>query len=237
MSTDSNDAAARGTTYRRIGPAYYDQVRGLLDGGVDILLVETIFDTLNAKAAFFAIQQLFDEGATPGADHGFGDVHSGRQQSRRYRADGRRLLEFDFACPLAQRGDELRAGSEGNAAVDRRAARSIAPIYVSSHPNAGLPNPLLPTGFPETPESLAPQIARMGRKRLVEHRRRLLRDDTGAYQGDCRGGARADSAAVFAQSNRSTRLSGLEALTVRPESNFVNIGERTNVPVRRSSRS
>ena len=63
VSTDSNDAAARGTTYPELVRAYGEQVRGLLDGGVDLLLVETIFDTLNAKAAFFAIQQLFAEGA------------------------------------------------------------------------------------------------------------------------------------------------------------------------------
>jgi len=63
VSTDSNDAAARGCTFQELVQAYADQVRGLLDGGVDLLLVETIFDTLNAKAAFFAIQQLFAEGA------------------------------------------------------------------------------------------------------------------------------------------------------------------------------
>ena len=66
----------------------------------------------------------------------------------------------------------------------------IAPIYVSAYPNAGLPNPLLPTGFPETPETLAPQLARMGAKRLAQHRRRLLRHDAAAHQGDCRGGQR-----------------------------------------------
>src|SRR5918993_116843 len=62
VSTDSNDAAARGTTYVELVRAYGEQVRGLLEGGVDLLLVETIFDTLNAKAAFFAIQKLFAEG-------------------------------------------------------------------------------------------------------------------------------------------------------------------------------
>lgn len=63
VSTDSNDAAARGCTFEELVAAYADQVRGLLDGGADLLLVETIFDTLNAKAAFFAIQQLYAEGA------------------------------------------------------------------------------------------------------------------------------------------------------------------------------
>ena len=63
ISTDVNNPAARGATYEELVAAYRDQVRGLLDGGVDLLLVETIFDTLNAKAAFFAILQLFEEGA------------------------------------------------------------------------------------------------------------------------------------------------------------------------------
>jgi len=61
ISTDVNNPAARGTTFDEVVAGYYDQVRGLLDGGVDVLLVETIFDTLNAKAAFFAISKVFDE--------------------------------------------------------------------------------------------------------------------------------------------------------------------------------
>src|SRR6266849_3220090 len=108
ISTDVNNSAARATTFDELVAAYYDQGRGLMDGGVDALLVETIFDTLNAKAAFFALEKLFEE--------------------RRVR------------LPLME---EL-AG--------------LAPTYLSSHPNAGLPNPLLPTGFPETPETFAPQL-------------------------------------------------------------------------------
>src|SRR3989441_7160572 len=68
ISTDVNNPAARGATFDEVAAAYYDQARGLLDGGADLLLVETIFDTLNAKAAFFAILQLFEErGIAPGA--------------------------------------------------------------------------------------------------------------------------------------------------------------------------
>ena len=66
----------------------------------------------------------------------------------------------------------------------------LAPIYVSAYPNAGLPNPLLPTGFPETPETLAPQLEGMGAERLAEHCRRLLRHHAAAHQGHCRRGAR-----------------------------------------------
>ena len=66
----------------------------------------------------------------------------------------------------------------------------LAPIYRECYPNAGLPNPLLPTGFPETPETLAPQFAEWARERLAEHRRRLLRHHAGAYQSDRRSRAR-----------------------------------------------
>ncbi len=77
ISTDVNNSAARGTTYDELVTAYDDQVRGLLDGGADLLLVETIFDTLNAKAAFFAIQQAFRCRCPPCATHGLGDFYSG----------------------------------------------------------------------------------------------------------------------------------------------------------------
>ena len=106
---------------------------------------------------------------------------------------------------------------------------SIAPIYVSAHPNAGLPNPLLPTGFPETPDTLAPQLREWAAERLAQHRRRMLWHDAGAHQGSGRGGSRRSRRAMIPTVEPYTRLSGLEALTIRPEANFVNIGERTNV--------
>ncbi|HNG53271.1 MAG TPA: homocysteine S-methyltransferase family protein, partial [Nitrospira sp.] len=157
VSTDSNDAAARGTTYPELVQAYGEQVRGLLDGGVDLLLVETIFDTLNAKAAFFAIQQLFAEGARQvpimasvtfiqaGSNRGFsGQTVEGFWNSISHVP----LLSVGMNCALGPK--EMRPLIEE--------LSQLAPIFVSSHPNAGLPNPLLPTGFPETPESLAPQL-------------------------------------------------------------------------------
>ena len=109
ISTDVNNSGARGTTYDELVTAYYDQVRGLVDGGVDLLLVETIFDTLNAKAAFFAIEQFFDDRRATRSPHGLGDVYSSRQQSRGHGPNDRSLLEFHLACALAQRRHELRA--------------------------------------------------------------------------------------------------------------------------------
>ena len=227
VSTDSNDPVARGTTFEELVRAYGEQVRGLLDGGVDVLLVETIFDTLNAKAAFFAIQQAFAEGVRrvpimasvtfiqAGSNRGF----SGQTVEAFWNSISHvPLLSVGMNCALGPK--EMRPLIEE--------LSGLAPIYVSSHPNAGLPNPLLPTGFPETPDSLAPQLrdwARNGWLNIV-----------GGCCGTTPDHIRAIAEAVRglpprkpAQVAPFLRLSGLEALTVRPESNFVNIGERTNI--------
>ena len=227
VSTDSNDAAARGTTFVELVRAYGEQVRGLLDGGVDLLLVETIFDTLNAKAAFFAIQQLFAEGARQvpimasvtfiqaGSNRGFsGQTVEGFWNSISHVP----LLSVGMNCALGPK--EMRPLIEE--------LSQLAPVYVSSHPNAGLPNPLLPTGFPETPESLAPQLREWASNGWL--------NIIGGCCGTTPDHIRTIAEAVKGLPPRQTpkidpylRLSGLEALTVRPESNFVNIGERTNI--------
>src|SRR5918999_5045418 len=157
ISTDVNSAATRGVTYEELVQAYYDQVRGLVDGGADILLVETIFDTLNAKAAFFAIATLFEERKIelpimasvtfiqPGSNRGV----TGQTVEAFWNSISHvPLLSVGMNCALGPK--EMRPLIEE--------LSRIAPICVSSHPNAGLPDPLLPTGFPETPETLAPQL-------------------------------------------------------------------------------
>ncbi len=227
ISTDVNNSAARGTTYEELVAAYSDQVRGLLDGGADLLLVETIFDTLNAKAAFFAIQQVFDQGGRrvpvmasvtfiqAGSNRGV----TGQTVEAFWNSISHvPLLSVGMNCALGPK--EMRPLIEE--------LSQIAPIYISSHPNAGLPNPLLPTGFPETPDTLAPQLrdwAQNGWLNIV---------------GGCCG-TTPDHIKKIAEAVRGlkprpiptiapyTRLSGLEAVTLRPDSNFVNVGERTNV--------
>ena len=152
-----NNPGARGTNYDELVAAYADQARGLLDGGADLLLVETIFDTLNAKAAFFAIQQLFASGARrvpimasvtfiqAGSNRGV----TGQTVEAFWNSISHvPLLSVGMNCALGPK--EMRPLIEE--------LSSIAPVYVSAHPNAGLPNPLLPTGFPETPDTLAPQL-------------------------------------------------------------------------------
>ena len=227
ISTDVHSAATRGVTYDELIEAYYDQARGLIDGGADLLLVETIFDTLNAKAAFFAILKLFDERnihlplmasvtfIQPGSNRGV----TGQTVEAFWNSISHvPLLSVGMNCALGPK--EMRP------LIDELA--QIAPVYVSCHPNAGLPDPLLPTGFPETPESLAPQL------------REWVDNGWLNIVGGCCGTTPAHIAALTAAVRGKAprrvpevepylRLSGLESVTVRPESNFVNIGERTNV--------
>ncbi|MGH7816159.1 MAG: homocysteine S-methyltransferase family protein, partial [Candidatus Binatia bacterium] len=227
ISTDVNSASARSVTYDELVDAYYEQARGLVDGGADILLVETIFDTLNSKAAFFAIAKLFDECdlrlplmasvtfIQPGSNRGV----TGQTVEAFWNSISHvPLLSVGMNCALGPK--EMRPLIEELA--------QIAPVYISTHPNAGLPDPLLPTGFPETPESLAPQLGEWvdnGWLNIV---------------GGCCGTTPAHIAALAASVKDKAprvvtdvepylRLSGLESATVRAESNFVNIGERTNV--------
>jgi len=248
ISTDVNNAGARGATFDELVVAYGEQVRGLLDGGADLLLVETIFDTLNAKAAFFAIQQVFEERNIVAA------VYDRRSNETNASVTDRRhripiLASVTFIQAGSNRGvtgqtveafwdsiSNVPLLSVGmNCALGPRELRplveelsGLAPVYLSAHPNAGLPNPLLPTGFPETPETLAPQ--------LKEWEQNGWLNIVGGCCGTTPAHIKAIAAAVKNLPPRvppkiepCLRLSGLDALTVRPDSNFLNIGERTNV--------
>src|SRR5258706_9320938 len=227
ISTDVNNSAARGVTYDELVGAYSEQVRGLLDGGADLLLVETIFDTLNAKAAFFAIEKYFEENrrrVPVMASVTFIQAGSNRGVT------GQTVEAFWNSishAPLLSVGMNCALGPKEMRPLIEELAR-ITPIYVSCYPNAGLPNPLLPTGFPETPETLAPQLqewAANGWLNIVGGCCGTTPPHIQAITNVVRGLPRR----VPPKVEPYLRLSGLEALTVRPDTNFVNIGERTNV--------
>jgi 5-methyltetrahydrofolate--homocysteine methyltransferase len=250
ISTDVTDAATRGASFDQVAEAYHEQARGLLDGGVDLLLVETIFDTLNAKAAFFAILRALDErGLVPfPASQALSDEGPGLRPAET-RGVIPLMASVTFIQPGSNRGvtgqtveafwnsiSHVPLLSVGmNCALGPREMRplleelsGLAPVFVSAHPNAGLPNPLLPTGFPETPESLAPQMQEWARSGFLN----VVGGCCGTTPAHIR--ALADATRGIAPRRVPTlepwlRLSGLEALTLRPETNFVNIGERTNV--------
>src|SRR3954463_10866484 len=171
ISTDVNNPAARGATFDEVAAAYYEQARGLLDGGVDLLLVETIFDTLNAKAAFFAILKLYEERNISPFPFGVSPARSRKtvplmasvtfiQAGSNRGVTGQTVEGFWNSIshvPLLSVGMNCALGPKEMRPLIEELA-NLAPIYMSGYPNAGLPNPLLPTGFPETPETLAPQL-------------------------------------------------------------------------------
>ncbi len=157
ISRDVNDPGARDVTFDQVRAAYAEQLRGLLDAGVDVILVETIFDTLNAKAALFAAMDHFDQHPdqrVPLMVSGTITDLSGRTLT------GQTVEAFYTSishAPLLSVGLNCALGPKEMRPYIEELAR-FAPIYVSCYPNAGLPDPLSPTGFPETPETLAPQI-------------------------------------------------------------------------------
>jgi 5-methyltetrahydrofolate--homocysteine methyltransferase len=226
LSPDVNNPAYRAVTFDQIAQAYYDQTRGLLDGGVDILIVETVFDTLNSKAAFFAIEKCFDEmgrrvpvlGSFTITDLS-GRTLSGQTVEAYWNSVSHiDLLSIGMNCALGPK--EMRPFIEELA--------RIAPIYVSAYPNAGLPDPMSPTGFPETPETMAPQLREWAANGWLN----IVGGCCGTTPDHIRAIAEAVRDCpphVSVQVEPYLRLSGLEALTLRPDTNFVNIGERTNV--------
>ena len=161
LSPDVNDPAFRAVTFDQIRQAYSDQAKALIEGGVDLLMVETIFDTLNAKAAIAAIAELFETtGKTiPLIISGTVTDRSGRILSGQ--TVEAFLISIAHAKPLVVGLNCALGPGEMEPYIEELAHGSS--LYTSAYPNAGLPDPLSPTGFPETPESLAPQLQKWAR--------------------------------------------------------------------------
>ena len=224
MSRDVDNPGARDVTFNDVRLAYRDQVRGLLDGGSDLLLVETVFDTLNAKAALFAIEEIFEERGSrvPVMLSVTITDQSGRTLS------GQTIEAFWNSVshfPLFSVGINCALGATQMRPFMEELAR-IAWVRTSCYPNAGLPNAF--GGFDETPES------------MVEAMTDFVKGSWLNLVGGCCGTTPDHIKALKKLSEGVSprvppakvpllRLSGLEAVTIRPESNFVNVGERTNV--------
>src|SRR5213592_853408 len=156
MSPDVNDPAFRAVSFDQLRQTYYDQAKALLEGGVDLLIVETIFDTLNGKAALFAITDALAETgrSVPLMISGTVIDKSGRNLSGQ--TVEALLVSIAHAQPLIL-GLNCALGPDEMEPFIEELSR-IAPFYVGAYPNAGLPDPLSPTGFPETSESFAPKV-------------------------------------------------------------------------------
>ena len=224
MSPDVNDPGFRNISFAALVAAYYEAVRGLVDGGADILMIETIFDTLNAKAAVFAVEKYFE-------DHGFklpvmisGTITdaSGRtlsgQTTEAFWNSLRHVepISFGFNCALGP--DKLRQYIEE--------LSRIADTHVSAHPNAGLPNEF--GEYDLTPEAMAKEIADWAENGYLN------------IIGGCCGSSPRHIKAIhdavehfpprrIPDIQPQCRLAGLEPMNIGPDSLFVNIGERTNV--------
>ena len=226
ISPDVNDPGFRNTSFDALVDDYYDSARGLMEGGADLLLIETIFDTLNAKAAVFAVEKLFADlgrrlpimisGTITDAS---GRTLSGQTAEAFWNSLAHaKPLSFGLNCALGAK--ELRQYVEE--------LSRVCDCFVSAHPNAGLPNPLSPTGYDETPEALAGEITDWAASGMLN------------IVGGCCGTTPAHIAAIAAavggvaprvrpEIEKKLRLSGLEPFNVGADSLFVNVGERTNV--------
>ena len=224
MSSDVNDPGARSVRFDELVSAYSEQARGLIDGGADILLVETIFDVLNCKAALFAINTVFEEMKLrlPVMVSGTITDASGRTLT------GQTLEAFIISVshfPLLSIGLNCALGAEQlRPYVEELSARTG--FYVSIHPNAGLPNQ-----FGEYDQS-ASYMTMIVREFMEKGWVNIIGGCCGTtpiHIREIAEAAKEFNPRIRPVIKRYTRLSGLEALVITPETNFVNIGERTNV--------
>ena len=224
MSADVSDPAAREVTFSQLAEAYGEQARGLVEGGADVLLIETVFDTLNAKAALYAVDRLGEElgRQLPVMVSGTLADASGRTLSGQtveafwVSVSHARLLSVGLNCAYGAR--------QMLPYLERLAA--VAEVRVSAHPNAGLPNVM--GGYDETPEMFAADVE--------EYLRRGLLNIVGGCCGTTPEHIFELSKIVGRYAPRplpaprhETVLSGLEPLRIVSEANFINVGERTNV--------
>lgn len=227
LSPDVNNPAYRAVTYQELVDAYYEQIDGLIEGGADILLAETVFDTLNLKAAIFAIEKFFDDKGqrwpvmlSVTITDASGRTLSGQTTEAFWNSVRHaRPLSVGINCALGAK--DMRPYI--------KELSELADCYVSCYPNAGLPNPLSPTGYDEKPSEMATVLHEFASSGFIN-----------VVGGCC--GTGPDHIAAIAKSLKGlkprkprervqgTRLSGLEPFNLKEaKAPFVMVGERTNV--------
>ncbi len=224
LSPDVNRPGFRNIDFDTLCESYLEAIKGLVDGGSDILLVETIFDTLNAKAALFAIEDYFETSGKrlPVMISGTITDASGRtlsgQTAEAFWNSLRHIepISFGFNCALG--ADELRQYVEEVA--------GIANCHINSHPNAGLPNAF--GEYDETPAQMAAEIGEWAESGFIN----IIGGCCGTTPAHIK--AIADAVGQYPprkvpENTHLTRLSGLEPFNIGPDSLFVNVGERNNV--------
>ncbi|MGZ5001383.1 MAG: homocysteine S-methyltransferase family protein, partial [Methylomonas sp.] len=224
MSPDVNDPGFRNITFDDLVSAYGEATQGLIDGGADIILIETVFDTLNAKAAIFAVEQTFDKLGykLPVMISGTITDASGRTLSGQtaaafwYSLKHVEPVSIGFNCALG--AQELRQYIEE--------LSNIADTHVSAHPNAGLPNEF--GEYDETPEQMASELADWAANGYLN----IIGGCCGTSPDTIRAIVNAVSKhppRKIPELEKRCHLAGLEPMSIGPETLFVNVGERTNV--------
>ena len=228
VMVDPDHPERRNVTFDELRDGYYEQAKALLDGGVDLLLCETTFDTLNLKAALFAIQQLFDDGGRVVplmASLTLTDLAGGNLSGQNVAA----MWNSISHVPLLSVGLNCAFGPDLMRPFMEELSQ-IAPVYLSAYPNAGLPDPLSETGFSFTVADMVPAIREWAENGWLN------------IVGGCCGTTADHSSAPIAEALKDcpprrlprdraadTRLNGTQPFTWRPEVNFVNVGERSNI--------
>ena len=224
LSPDVNDPGYRAITFDQLAEAYTEQVRGLIDGGVDFLLIETIFDTLNAKAAIFAIDAYAEKTGQRKPVMISGTITDASGRTLSGQTAEAFYISMAHANPLSI-GLNCALGAKDMRPYIAELSR-IAGCYISCYPNAGLPNAF--GQYDQTPKEMAALVKEFAESGFLN----LLGGCCGTTPEHIREIAEAvkniKPRAVPAPAGHSS-FSGLEPLIIRPETNFVNVGERTNV--------
>jgi 5-methyltetrahydrofolate--homocysteine methyltransferase len=226
LSPDVNDPGYRACTYDEVLEAYAEQVRALIEAGVDILLAETVFDTLNLKAAIRAIELVQAEKKTQlplMLSVTFSDK-SGRTLS------GQTVEAF---WDSVAHSNPFSVGANcGLGATEMRPyiadLAKLCPTLVTCYPNAGLPNPLAPTGYDQLPETTGALLREFGQSGLVNMVGGCC-GTTPAHIKAVADGVRDIEPRQVVEPVMESRFSGLEPLVINSDSNFIMVGERTNV--------
>ncbi len=224
LSPDVNDPGYRAVTFDEVKDAYREQVEGLIDGGVDLFIVETIFDTLNGKAAIYAIEEALEKSGInlPLMVSGTITDASGRTLS------GQTLEAFINSVShieLLSIGLNCSLGASDLRPYVKELSKK-APFHISAHPNAGLPNQF--GEYDETPEIMSEYIKDYLDNSFVN----IIGGCCGTTPAHIRAFAEAAKMASphqIKESDLNTKLSGLEPVTITENTNFLNIGERCNV--------
>ncbi len=224
ISTKVDDESYRGVTFDEMAASYYEQVSALIEGGVDLLLPETVIDTLNAKACLFAIEKFFDDSQTrvpvmlsATFDQGGGTFVSGQSVEALWNS----VSHF----PLLSVGINCALGPQLMRPHIEELAR-VADVFISCHPNAGLPNEM--GEYDLSPRQMGQMMAEFASQGWLN----IIGGCCGTTPAHIRAIAEAVQAVAPHKKSRPPhylRLSGSQPLTFRPESNFLMIGERTNV--------